>query len=550
MPAAPQECAALQISCVYSEIKPRWMDDGPLKNQMIRAIKNQVKTKARRRRFQGAIQEIEQKLRADVADGEILPSPTNQPNGEDPIDHNAIGDSAQVDSNHVLPANTGDDSDLHYTMIYIDHILPILFPFYRPTVLEGGRAWMLDTFLNHKTMRCTIRALAAHFLTIVPCRPTPVPVNCASVAHEDGRQQTTSAIRQLQDDLGSLIQEGPLATPDNVLREAKVLNGIVHMLNAEKILSAAHTWHMHLEPAIAQLGNMLQSSTTNGTPSWTILLDKLRMGASESMYPIWTTDQAAFRFSVGSLLVDDIVASVCLETTPKLEPYWVDILGDNPPAQDSVHLNVEDLFGCQNWAIQGVGQVSALAAWKKEKVRDGMLQRSEIKLRGTVIENRIRERLVAFLESMPGNEPDASNFSIDTFTNREIRKHSPTVTLIWAHTALAFLRVVVSGWSPPDYQVRESTTKLVSLFGELSDAPTVLHTLACPLAIAGCLSTGSNEGRFKAIFERMGALVNLGAMKTAVKIVENAWRNRDHVTTESQTMATCLNSLGYPVLLN
>ncbi|CAH0028201.1 unnamed protein product [Clonostachys rhizophaga] len=543
------QCAALQISCIYSQTRPRWMDSGPLKNQMIREIKNQVKTRARRRRFHGAIQEIERKLQADVAGSDILSTPADQSNGEDLVDEHEIQGSPQVLSNHVPLVNMGDDSDLHYIMIYIDHIFPIIFPFYRPSVLEGGRSWMLSTFLNQETMRCTIRALTVQFLAIVPCRPSPVPLNCASAAQEDSREQTTSAIRQLQEDLGGLIERGPMTTPDDVLRETKVLNGVVHMLNAEKILSA-ETWHHHLDPAIAQLGSILQSSIAHGTSAWVKVLNTLRTCASESMYPIWSADQAAFRFSVGSLLVDDILASVSLETPPKLEPYWPDILGDNPSAQNLVHLNLEDLVGCQNWAMQGIGQVSTLAAWKKEMVRDEMLQRSEIKLRGSIIENWIRERLVVFMETASGNEPDASDFSIDTFTNREIRKCSPTITLIWAHTALLFLQTVVSGWSPLDYQVRESLAKLFNLFSELSDAPTVLHTLAFPLAIAGCLSTGPHEGRFQTIIKRMGALANLGAMRSTVRIVENAWRNRDHVVAESQTMAACLNNLGYAVLLS
>lgn len=525
------------------------MDSAPLKNQMIREIKSQVKTRARRRRFHGAIQEIERKLQADVAGSDILSTPTDQSNGEDPVGEHEIQDSPQVLSNHVPLVNMGDDSDLHYIMIYIDYIFPIIFPFYRPSVLEGGRSWMFATFLNHETMRCTTRALAAHFLAIVPCQPTPVPLNCASAAHVDGREQTTSALRQLQEDLGALIERGPMTTPDDVLRETKVLNGVVHMLNTEKIMSA-ETWNLHLDPAIAQLGSILQSSIAHGTSSWAKVLNTLRMCASESMYPIWSADQAAFRFSVGSLLVDDILASVSLETAPKLEPCWVDILGDNLSAPNPVNVNLEDLVGCQNWAMQGIGQVSSLAAWKKEMIRDGMLQRSEIKFRGSIIENRIRERLVVFMETIPVNEPEASSFAIDTFTNKEIRKYSPTITLIWAHTALLFLQVAVTGWSPSDYQVRESIAKLVNLFSELSDAPTVLHTLAFPLALAGCLSTGPNEGRFQTIIKRMGALASLGAMKSMVKIVENAWRNQDHVVAESQTMAACLNSLGYPVLLS
>ncbi|CAG9973809.1 unnamed protein product [Clonostachys byssicola] len=543
------QCAALEISCIYSQAKPRWMDSGPLKTQMIREIKNQVKTRARRRRFHGAIQEIEQKLQADSAGSEILSIRIDQSNEEEPVDEDGIQDAPQILSNHVPPFNKGDDSYLQYIMIYMDHIFPILFPFHRPTVLEGGRSWMLSTFLNQETMRCTIRALTAHFLAIVPCQPSPVPLNCASAAHEDGREQTTSAIRQLQEDLGVLIERGPMNTPSDVLREIKVLNGVVHMLNAEKILSA-ETWHHHLDPAIVQSGSILQSSLAHGTSSWVEVLNTLRTCASESMYPIWSADQAAFRFSVGSLLVDDILASVSLETPPKLEPYWSDILGDNPSAQNPVHLNLEDLIGCQNWAMQGIGKVSTLAAWKKDMVRDGMLQRSEIKLRGSIIENWIRERLVVFMETTSGNEPDASDFSIDTFTNREIRKCSPTITLIWAHTALIFLQTVVSGWSPSDYQVRESIAKLFNLFSELSDAPTVLHTLAFPLAITGCLSTEPYERRFQIITKRMGALANLGAMRSTVKIVENSWRDRDHVVAEAQTMAACLNSLGYAVLLS
>lgn len=71
----------------------------------------------------------------------------------------------KFDGISVVDAFQGLDVD--FTMIYIDQAFPFLFPFYAPSMIQGGRAWVLDILRHDKTIFHAAMGISTYFFTLV-----------------------------------------------------------------------------------------------------------------------------------------------------------------------------------------------------------------------------------------------------------------------------------------------------------------------------------------------------------------------------------------------
>lgn len=62
-------------------------------------------------------------------------------------------------------------SDTILLMFYLEHVLPFLFPFYRPSPLEGGRSWILEMMISSPVVRQTALCQSSYFFSLA--RGTP-----------------------------------------------------------------------------------------------------------------------------------------------------------------------------------------------------------------------------------------------------------------------------------------------------------------------------------------------------------------------------------------
>lgn len=67
-----------------------------------------------------------------------------------------------------IPVHAPAQVQLASIMVYLDCVFPFLFPFYRPSLLETGRQWLLGSVTQKEVSFHTAASLSAYFFSLVP----------------------------------------------------------------------------------------------------------------------------------------------------------------------------------------------------------------------------------------------------------------------------------------------------------------------------------------------------------------------------------------------
>ena len=179
-------CAGLCITCHYDLHKPEWMDGGVRQEEMAKRLKRDVKEKASHRRRGSAVHissggdslgsvVSSNGIPVAVAEATMESTELSQHHPRDSIHPksdfpNTVpgAQSQEVHNNGIdlsqdvstIELQVGVDCkdaranvamggpDTILLMAYLDSLFPFLFPFYRPCLLRGGRAWILELMLS------------------------------------------------------------------------------------------------------------------------------------------------------------------------------------------------------------------------------------------------------------------------------------------------------------------------------------------------------------------------------------------------------------------
>ncbi|KAH8582381.1 fungal-specific transcription factor domain-containing protein, partial [Bisporella sp. PMI_857] len=443
-------CKSLEISCYYDYSKPGWMDNGERQHEMAQQVKAEVKRSASRRRGRRRIQSIARDL-GDSESGLLFqPGPFSANSSAlfddtsssilSPSSSKTTADNSRVDSisqgrlrvscfpsastatsnqSSTAPDDSSANSpaqgrpsystaqdmgltslpfqkelELGFIMTYLDYVFPVLFPFYRPSMLEGGRSWLLALLMKNKGLCHTVISLTSYFFSIVPIMSGPAHQLCASKTWEELQKQADLAIKIVQHNLRDVSRRG---IHSDLQESAYLMESIVQLLGFEVIVARTENWQMHLDAAIVLFEQIFQYHSTNEPPP-NISAILAQMGQrsfviNTSSPPLWNTDQAAFRFFSAILLVDDIISSTSLEQPPRLREYHPYLLTNDLKPDQEVPLQLEDFIGCQSWALLLVGEIAALDAWKKVMKKGGTLSMAQMVQRASVIERGLHEGL-------------------------------------------------------------------------------------------------------------------------------------------------------------
>jgi hypothetical protein len=137
-------------------------------------------------------------------------------------------------------------------------------------------------------------------------------------------------------------------------------------------------------------------------------------------------------------------------------------------------------------------------------------------------------------------------------TNDEETRSShqiPLVTHVWAHAALLYLFVVVSGWQPASAEVSYHVAQVLDLLSNQIKPHTWLRTMVWPFAIAGIFAQAPDESLFRALVQDLQPVRLFGTIRKALEIMENVWRDRYTDSNTTYNLATFFNRPGELVLL-
>ncbi|RKK86079.1 hypothetical protein BFJ68_g17167 [Fusarium oxysporum] len=483
--------------------------------------------------------------------------------------------------------------DLGFVMFYIDNVFPLLFPFYSAPLLDGGRGWLLVQLLRDATLLNTTSCLSVFFFSLLIQETSKDrSAACNTMAWDRLTWQMERAFSTVQSDI-RLIENAtriPDSSPSSdmgVSRLCRLLGSILQLLCFEVGTGNSANCETHLHAAVTLFETIMKEygmdtdDSGKSRPSLPLVLDAMArppwsLGSLNGSLPR-NADQAAFCFFAAVLFVDDIIISTALAKAPQLRAYHpyllpasnsvVGLLNSNGGGSDGrlSTLDTDSVNGCQSWVLLLIGQIAALDSWKKEHQSNAELDVMELVSRANDIKvalqngiDELRAMSSAFhtqclagvqLSTLGGPQQQAGEQS----------NHTMKITGIWAHAALAYLSVVVSGWQPYAPATRNPVMETLASLKQAAatKGTAVLRTLAWPFCVAGCLAQPGQQAEVRAIVADLGALGSFSMLRLAMEIVELAWDKQDEVGGQehgrwnagSLDLATCFRSLGYPVLL-
>lgn len=601
-----RNCSSLQITCYYGQEKPAWMDGAAGQMAKAKEVKDEVKRAAARRRGSQSVDVLETNVASARTQENVTPfsdagvdmlrlpnrprdpasrihvggdpssssSPTHPSlaytwpdGGAAPISpfnthHNSAVTTPGYNGLGTLfagtsgdPASADEEIDRRFVVFYFDHFFPFLFPFYRPPLLEGGRAWVMELAVRNKAMWHTTLCLSSYFISVALDNTASGHEFCKTLAWERLLRQTDVTFRMLQRDLEGVTSSDAQSL---IIETSRIMGGVIQLLKFEVSAGNFENCQTHLDAAIVLFTQIFRATgydankngelpTFNdilsrmGDPPWTMQVQQSRA---------WNSDQAAFRFFAVLLLLDDIVTSTCLEEPPRLQKYHALLLSTDSP-DGKASLSFEEFVGCESWAILQIGQIAALDAWKKSLRKTGQLDTMELVARAMEIKRTLVENL-AYLDAA-AHAPRTPN-PVDMFMLYNSHAlstpgdGSTVVTRIWAHAALIYLSVVVSGWQPGSSTIRENVARAIELLFQLP-APALLRTVVWPFCIVGCLANPDEQCLLRSMVQALVPLRLFGATQKALEIMENVWKRRDTIDVNTWDFAACVHTLGYVPLL-
>ncbi|WAO96644.1 Zn(2)-C6 fungal-type domain-containing protein [Fusarium falciforme] len=540
-------CSALNITCYFTEDKPEWMDGGPRQEEMAEKLRKEVKEQAYRRR------PVRERLlhtslpRIPPRDLNDTPSrhkslPDGQPEAKPSLEvtpHPRRGTDCILTAGNANNTITFSRPDTFLLTFYLDNLLPFLFPFYNPSLLEGGKAWILEMMISSPVVRQATRCQSSYFFSLAQGQDADW-----KTVLEQTRDSFSMLGKSLQVIQGSNIME-------HVHGAIRILAGIMQLQRYEASLLSFDNCQAHLNGAVALFKQLLDNAGSSDPRSnFSVVLS--RLGPSSHIaerLEVPSAEQSAFRFSSALLMFDDIVASTVLQQKPKLYEYHQSLLDNVDEAGPAVDL--ERVVGCQNWVLAQTGEIASLDAWKQNCKRAGNLDMMEMVRIAKAIKTSLETQLTGLeaTESKGTNERQRHLNVLTGYDEQQSKTRaaqSSLVTKIWAHGALIYLSVVVSGWQPASVDIRYNVEGILKLVESPVLPRALLRTMVWPFCVAGCLAEPAQERRFRAIVEELQPLRVFGTVCKALEIMEKVWRDRQDT---GRDLATCFKGHGDLVLL-
>ena len=547
-------CAALDITCHYDQTKPEWMDGRAKQKEKAEQLKREIKENAHRRQGKdNSTIELISTLQGIPNDPVSTPRKATSE-----IDNDIIESSAEAPTqwrhrgaDRMFGGQDGPESvtfghtDYVLSAFYLETLFPFLFPFYCPSPLRGGKAWIFEMIVSSRVVRQVALCYSSYFFSLTRGNADH------TVVWEKVLKQNGDAFRQLREALQAIDSSSITEHPHAAVR---VIASMIQLQRFDVAISNFSNCHSHLDASLALFQQLLQSSGSEASPRTLFKAVMGRLSPTPETFTspctqIPSAEQAAFRFSSATLILDDIIGSIQLRQRPRLYAYHHSLLADieNPP------IDMEEVFGCKNKILVQIGEICALDAWKQQYKAAGSLDVVELVRRAVPIE----EMLKAYLESVGPNQaaaaaPTESKSALSIFTqtgNQKSTTQGFIVTRVWAHAALLYLFIVVSGWQPSRCDVRHHVYQIIELLKYQISPPALLRTMVWPFCVAGCLAEPAQEVDFREMVRELQPPSLFGTVYKSLEIMENAWHNRVSEDIIDRDIATCFKGQSGLVLL-
>lgn len=440
-----------------------------------------------------------------------------------------------------------------FTMIFIDFVFPLLFPFYRPPAVATSRAWLLSFVKQNRATTHAVLSLSSFFFTFGLADVFPGKHDaCRYTMWGQVVDQARMAFGMLNVDLASMTEGGRQVT---LLERARMMATIVHLMIFDLFVGRTSDWEVHLAPALLIFQDIANDVGLGSNEEVGISAVLDAMNWPRPYFPgfqlqLWNPDQANFRFFSALLIVIDILASTSLRKEPRLSHLHGNLLGTVPPEEIEQPLDLFSFVGCQNWVLLAIGEIAALDARKRAEVMNHVFDQEEFDSQANEIHKTLESGLIAIANYGPQSIPICGSslwYQPGHSPCEGIRSLVPTK--IYAHAAHIYLQTVIEGPDLKASSISWHTSSIAHLLRELHD-PSQIRTLSWPICIAGCFSRAEEEQTcFQNSLASVGDIQSRSAALEASNIMKKVWSCRDSEGSYRWDAAACLGAMGYPALL-
>lgn len=539
--------------------RPDWMDGGEKQDAMTRRFKAQIRQGKERLRDRDYVQVHDMgdgtKLRTTPWPDAAIADPELDRRNDSTAPNNTLPDSDDH-GNLDWPLNEIPDSkafkefDVDFTMLYMDHVFPFLFPFYAPPIIQGGRAWVLDVLRSNQTLFQAVMSLSTFFLTLVFSSEDMSSYEaCRRNSWNRLEVYTNSAVKNLRREVLAINQEH---SKTDVLQRVRTMESITQLMVLEKAMARTSELHIHLAAAISLFEDVLEFSSLDGGADLRRVMAYLERPASaprSTRGPVWNTEQAALRFFFAILLQADVISCTALQTVPRLRKYYPNLIcHEYGEAITQSLLRMEEYVGYEGWVLVIIAEIAALEFWKRGEQESGTFEADQLTSRGDQIDKALEGGLGGLEDRCRKREreprPVLQKF-LSNDANQRVKQ--ATTTRIWAHAARVYLTLVMVGWQPYHPIIRQSVVEVLGLLRQLED-PAMLCSSVWPFCVAGCVADASQEQEFRDLAASSGSLQSFGLVGESLRILERVWSRRGELSVD-WNLAACFSIMGSPILL-
>ncbi|KAI5119122.1 hypothetical protein M0805_007868 [Coniferiporia weirii] len=194
---------------------------------------------------------------------------------------------------------------------------------------------------------------------------------------------------------------------------------------------------------------------------------------------------------------------------------------DGERANMESEFSMLQVMGCDNATFLALAEISALAAWKEEQMKNDMLSSPELVRRGSDIEERYLRTM--YTESPPRS---AAPFGADPDSLDNRRRLTAN---IFRASARLYLHTVLSGDRPGVKEIADGVRDTVDALRKVPTEPaslrrSVVRSVVFPICLAGCMAEDlGHREMLRQVLEGEGGVGNCAEV---VRVMEIVWARR------------------------
>ena len=436
----------------------------------------------------------------------------------------------------AVPAD--NEHDLSMIMFYLDHIFPLQYYFYRPTMPGRGRGWLLSLLLRANSSYFSTLAFSSLSKLMFAYNGDSIMAQNLSVDLDRYHSRAISELQVQLDFLSTTSGHDHLKLGVEILACMLQLMSIEVFRETKQYTGWKDDWEVHLQGAetiLFVIGTELRTSSASSpaSNSRNESPGQQPSDVNDPIAPLLLNEMAGLDFFLKAYIWSDVFrcASIGLNTPNALHFSYLPYLEED-------RIRLDEIMGCRNWVMIAIKEISNLNLWKKEMQTSRTLSIHDLSHKGARLEDRLRGGL--------------ENLMKDQNISKTYQQECNLVTELYAISALIYLSTVISGNSHLLPEVRSSVVKALDKLKTLP--PHLLIRISWAYCVAGCMADEGEKEEFRQLLfgsHEKGHL--LGTLWNGLEIMEEFWILRDDLqfmqTADKCPWALAMDSLGAKILL-